>query len=63
MTARVTRLLDWTLLAAVCGFLMWIVFGGAAQAGDPKEEARAIGNAGNAAARRHLRRLRGERER
>ena len=48
MTARAIRLLDWTLLAAVCGFLMWIVFGGAVQAGDLKEEARAIGNAGNA---------------
>ena len=48
MIARAIRLLDWTLLAAVCGFLMWIVFGGAVQAGDPKEEGRAIGNAGNA---------------
>ena len=48
---RATRLLGWTLMAAVCGFLMWIVFGGAAQAEDPKAAARAIGNAGNAAAR------------
>ena len=48
---RITRLLGWTLMAAVCGFVMWIVFGGAAQGGDPKSEARAIGNAGNAAAR------------
>ena len=45
------RLFGWTLLAAVCGFLLWIVFGGAADAGDPKAEARAIGNAGTAAAR------------
>ena len=45
------RLVGWALLAAVCGFLLWIVFGGGAQAGDPKAEARAIGNAGTAAAR------------
>ena len=48
---RTTRLLDWALMAAVCGFLMWIVFGGAVQAGDPRADARAIGNAGNSAAR------------
>ncbi|MDD9993705.1 MAG: conjugal transfer protein TraN [Rhodospirillales bacterium] len=46
-----TRLFGWTLMAAVCGFLLWIVFGGAAHAEDPKAAARAIGNAGNAAAR------------
>ena len=45
------RLFGWTLMAAVCCFLLWIVFGGAAHAGDPKAEARAIGNAGTAAAR------------
>ena len=41
---RATRLFGWTLMAAVCGFLLWIVFGGAAHAdpgsgsgaGDPK---------------------------
>ena len=44
------RLFGWTLLAAVCGFLLWIVFGGGAQAGDPKAAARAIGNAGAATA-------------
>ena len=49
--ARATRLLGWMLIAAVCGFLLWIVFGGAVQAGDPKAEARAIGAGGNAAAR------------
>ena len=49
--ARATRLLGWSLMAAVCGFLLWIVFGGAAHADDPKSAARAIGNAGNAAAR------------
>ena len=46
-----TRAVGWALLAAVCCFLLWIVFGGAAHAGDPKSEARAIGNAGTAAAR------------
>ena len=57
MTARAmarrtgaTRLLGWALLAAVCGFLMWIVFGGVTYAEDPKAAARAIGNAGNSAA-------------
>ena len=47
---RAIRLLGWTLMAAVCGFLLWIVFGGAAHAEDPKAAARAIGNAGNTAA-------------
>ena len=47
-----TRLLGWTLMAAICGFLLWIVFGGgAARAEDPKAAARAIGQAGTAAAR------------
>ncbi|MXY41535.1 MAG: hypothetical protein F4Y62_17250 [Rhodospirillaceae bacterium] len=45
------RLFGWALLAAVCCFLLWIVLGGAANAGDPKAAARAIGNAGTAAAR------------
>ena len=48
---RVIRLLGWALMAAVCGFLMWVVFGGAAQAEDPKTAARAIGAGGNSAAR------------
>ena len=56
---RASRMFGWALLAAVCGFLLWIVFGGAAHAdpgsgsgaGDPKAAARAIGNAGNATAR------------
>ena len=48
---RATRLFGWTLMAVVCGFLLWIVFGGAAHAEDPKAAARAIGNAGNSAAR------------
>ena len=44
------RLSGWVLLLAVCGFLLWIVFGGVAYAEDPKAAARAIGNAGTAAA-------------
>ncbi len=70
MTARrerASRMFGWVLMTAVCGFLLWIVFGGAAHAdpgsggagpglraggaGDPKAAARAIGNAGNEAAR------------
>ena len=57
MTARAigpreqaTRLLAWMLVAAVFGFLMWIVLGGGARAEDPKAAARTIGNAGTAAA-------------
>ena len=46
-----TVLLAWALLAAVCVFLLWVVFGGAAHAEDPRAAAHAIGNAGNAAAR------------
>ena len=47
---RTMRLLAWTLMAAVFAFLLWIVFGGAANAEDPRAAARAIGNAGTAAA-------------
>ncbi len=50
-TPLVTRAMGWALMAAVLGFLLWIVLGGAAHAADPKVEARAIGNAGTAAAR------------
>ena len=49
--SRATGLLAWALLAAVCAFLLWIVFGGVTYAEDPKAAARAIGNAGNSAAR------------
>ena len=49
--ARAIRLLGWALMAAVCGFLLWIVLGGAAHAEDPKAAARAIGNTGSSAAR------------
>ena len=48
---RATGLLGWALVAAVFGFLLWIVLGGAAHAEEPKAAARAIGNAGTAAAR------------
>ena len=44
------RLVGWALLAAVCAFLLWIVFGGGARAEDPKSAARAIGNAGTSTA-------------
>ena len=47
--ARTLRLLDRLTVAAVFGFLLWIVLGGAAR-GDPAAEARAIGQAGTAAA-------------
>ncbi len=55
----VMRAMTWVLMAAVLGFLFWIVFGGAARAEDPGSlsgasptaAARSIGNAGTAAAR------------
>ena len=47
---RATGLLGWALVAAVFGFLLWIVLGGAAHAEEPKAAARVIGNAGTAAA-------------
>ncbi len=40
----------WALVAAVFGFLLWIVLGGAARAEEPKAAARAIGAGGNATA-------------
>ncbi len=49
-THRRTSLLGAILLAAVFGFLLWIVFGGGARAEDPRAAARAIGNAGAATA-------------
>ena len=45
------RLLGWMVMAAVFCFLLWIVAGGAAQAGDPEAAARAVGQAGTAAAK------------
>ena len=49
-TQLAAPLLGWALLIVVCCFLLWIVFDGAAHAGDPKAAARAIGNAGTVAA-------------
>ncbi len=49
---RVVRLLTWTAMFALVCLMLWVVSGMAAKAEeDPKAAARAIGNAGNAAAR------------
>ena len=48
---RVMRLLTWTAMFALVCLMLWVVSGMAAKAEDPKAAARAIGNAGNAAAR------------
>ena len=48
---RVMRLLTWTAMLALVCLMLWVVSGMAARAEDPKAAARAIGNAGNAAAR------------
>ena len=48
---RVMRLLTWTAMFALVCLMLWVVSGMAARAEDPKAAARAIGNAGNAAAR------------
>ena len=48
---RVFRLLTWTAMFALVCLMLWVVSGMAARAEDPKAAARAIGNAGNAAAR------------
>ena len=61
MSPGIARLLGWSLLAAVLCFLLWIVLGGGGatagdtragdtRAADPKAAARAIGQAGTAAA-------------
>ena len=47
---RVVRLLAWTAMFAVCCLMLWAMAGMAAHAGDPKAAARAIGQAGTAAA-------------
>ena len=49
-TARLLRLFDLAAVAAVFGFLLWIVLCGAARAEDPGAAAKAIGQAGTAAA-------------
>ena len=48
---RVMRLLTWTAMFALVCLMLWVVSGMAARAEDPKAAARAVGNAGNAAAR------------
>ena len=49
---RIVRLLVWIAMFALVCLMLWVVSGMAAKAGeDPKAAARAIGNAGNAAAR------------
>ena len=47
---RIVRLLTWTAMFALVCLMLWVVSGMAAQAGDPRDAARAIGNAGAAAA-------------
>ncbi len=48
---RVFRLLTWTAMFALVCLMLWVVSGMAARAEDPRAAARAVGNAGNAAAR------------
>ena len=48
---RIVRLLTWTAMFALVCLMLWVVSGMAARAEDPEAAARAIGNAGNSAAR------------
>ena len=48
---RVMRLLTWAAMFVLVCLMLWVVSGMAARAEDPKAAARAIGNAGNSAAR------------
>ena len=48
---RIVRLLTWTAMFALVCLMLWLVSDMVAKAKDPKAAARAIGNAGNAAAR------------
>ena len=48
---RIVRLLTWTAMFALVCLMLWVVSGMAANAEDPKAAARAVGNAGNVAAR------------
>ncbi len=48
---RIVRLLTWTAMFVLVCLMLWLVSGMVAKAEDPKAAARAIGNAGNAAAR------------
>ena len=50
-TTRIVRLMAWSAMFALCCLMLWTMSGMAAHAGDPKAAARAIGNAGTAAAR------------
>ena len=43
---RIVRLLTWAAMFVLVCLMLWVVSGMAARAGDPKAEARAIGNAG-----------------
>ena len=47
---RIVRLLTWTAMFALVCLTLWVVSGMAARAEDPRAAARAIGNAGTAAA-------------
>ena len=47
---RIVRLLAWTAMFALCCLMLWTLGGMAAHAEDPKAAARAIGQAGTAAA-------------
>ncbi len=47
---RIVRLLTWAAMFVLVCLMLWVVSGMAARAGDPKADARAIGNAGAAAA-------------
>ena len=47
---RIVRLLAWLAMLAACCLMLWTLGGMAAQAQDPKAAARAIGQAGSAAA-------------
>ncbi len=47
---RIVRLLTWAAMFVLVCLMLWVVSGMAARAGDPKAEARAIGNSGAAAA-------------
>ena len=48
---RIVRLLTWTAMFVLVCLMLWLVSGMVARAEDPNAAARAIGNAGNAAAR------------
>ena len=47
---RIVRLFTWLAMFAVCCLMLWLLAGQAAQAEDPKAAARALGQAGQAAA-------------